>query len=68
MLTHELKMIFLSKLNYNVLKIYIDHINKRKNTCNRGKKKGLEPLAKWLLQSELDEKVQTKHKPTLTKK
>ena len=60
MLTHELKMIFLSKLNYNVLKIYIDHINKRKTRATEAKRKGLEPLAKWLLQSELDEKVQTK--------
>ena len=39
MLTHELKMIFLSKLNYNVLKIYIDHINKKKTRATEAKEK-----------------------------
>ena len=44
MLTNELKTIFLNKLNYNVLRIYIDLINKRKTRATEAKRKGLEPL------------------------
>lgn len=38
-------------------KIYIVHINKKKKTrATEAKRKGLEPLAKWLKQSEINEK------------
>ncbi|WP_122135068.1 Tex family protein [Staphylococcus warneri] len=61
MLTHELKNDILKQTKLQrVEDLYRPYKQKKKTRATEAKRKGLEPLAKWLLQSELDEKVQTK--------
>ena len=61
MLTEDLKKILLNRQNYKELKIYTVLINrKRKHVLLKLKRKGLEPLAKWLLQKNLDKNVDEK--------
>ena len=64
----NLRATSLNKRNCKELKIYIDHTNRKKTRATEAKRKGLEPLAQWLVQGKLDKKLKTKQKNFSMKK
>ncbi|RRJ35730.1 RNA-binding transcriptional accessory protein, partial [Pseudomonas aeruginosa] len=61
MLTNELQNDILKQTKLQrVEDLYRPYKQKKKTRATEAKRKGLEPLAQWILQSQLDENVQTK--------
>ena len=69
MLTDELKSDILKQTKLQrVEDLYRPYKQKKKTRATEAKRKGLEPLAQWLVQGKLDKKLKTKQKNFSMKK